>query len=196
CRTTVVAETATTTLSTGDPQSVPIVALAGQPHIPMFLEGWGETITADGIWGETGIIPGPSRDFISVAPRRGMEPYHVPSRRLDGPRVHNGIKRKGMSAPRQMLRVAAWLACTTGTALAQSVAERAQPVSERGREPLEEVVIIAPYGTVIDRDRIPAMTQSATAEQIALAQPLDLTDFLNRNFSSVNINHAQNNPLQ
>ena len=34
------------------------------------------------------------------------------------------------------------------------------------------------------------------ADQIERAQSLDLTDFLNRNFASVSINHAQNNPLQ
>ncbi len=61
---------------------------------------------------------------------------------------------------------------------------------------LEQVVIMAPYGATIDRDRIPAHAQSATAEDIDRAQSLDLTDFLNRNFGSININHAQNNPLQ
>ena len=62
---------------------------------------------------------------------------------------------------------------------------------------LEQVVIVAPYGTrAIERDRVPSFVQSAAAEQIERAQALDLTDFLNRNFASVSINHAQNNPLQ
>jgi iron complex outermembrane recepter protein len=62
---------------------------------------------------------------------------------------------------------------------------------------LEQIVIVAPYGsTEIERDRVPSYVQSAAAAQIERAQSLDLTDFLNRNFASVNINHAQNNPLQ
>lgn len=67
--------------------------------------------------------------------------------------------------------------------------------SDRAR-PLEEVVVTAPYGTGIDPALVPANVQQATAEQLASSQALDLTDFLNRGFASVNINHAQNNPLQ
>jgi len=64
-------------------------------------------------------------------------------------------------------------------------------------QPLEQIVIVAPYGaTAINRDRVPSFVQSAAADQIERAQSLDLTDFLTRNFSSVSINHAQNNPLQ
>ncbi|RDJ94108.1 Plug domain-containing protein, partial [Lacticaseibacillus rhamnosus] len=43
---------------------------------------------------------------------------------------------------------------------------------------------------------VPANVQRALAEQIERSQSLDLTDFLNREFGSVSINHAQNNPLQ
>jgi len=99
----------------------------------------------------------------------------------------------GMFTRNQLLRAAVLLACTTGTALAQSVAD---PTLGRQSASLDEIVIIAPYGTAIGRERIPAMIQSAGAEQIERSQALDLTDFLNRNFTSVNINHAQNNPLQ
>jgi outer membrane receptor protein involved in Fe transport len=63
-------------------------------------------------------------------------------------------------------------------------------------KPLEEVVVTAPYGIGIDPALVPANVQRATAEQLERSQSLDLTDFLNRGFSSVNINHAQNNPLQ
>lgn len=75
----------------------------------------------------------------------------------------------------------------------------AQARSGEAEDPnaLEQVVIVAPYGAkALDRERVPSFVQSATAEQIERAQSLDLTDFLNRNFASVNINHAQNNPLQ
>ena len=67
---------------------------------------------------------------------------------------------------------------------------------EQVSRPLQEIVIVAPYGTGMDPDLVPANVQRATAEQIGRAQALDLSDFLNRNFASVNVNHAQNNPLQ
>jgi len=56
--------------------------------------------------------------------------------------------------------------------------------------------VIAPYGTAVDPTLVPANVQRALAEQLQRSQALDLTDFLNRQFSSVSINHAQNNPLQ
>jgi iron complex outermembrane recepter protein len=59
-----------------------------------------------------------------------------------------------------------------------------------------EVIVIAPYGASIDRERVPATVQTATAEDIVRVQPLDVTELLNRTFAGVNINHAQNNPLQ
>ena len=84
------------------------------------------------------------------------------------------------------------LAGNAGVAGAQAPASEADDP-----QALEQVVIVAPYGTrAIERDRVPSFVQSAAAEQIERAQSLDLTDFLNRNFASVNINHAQNNPLQ
>jgi iron complex outermembrane recepter protein len=61
---------------------------------------------------------------------------------------------------------------------------------------IPEVVIVAPYGVNIDRDLVPANVQSANSEDIQRLQPLDLSDLLNRSFGSVNINHAQSNPLQ
>lgn len=55
---------------------------------------------------------------------------------------------------------------------------------------------MAPYGTAIDPALVPANVQRALTEQLQRSQSFDLTDFLNRQFSSVSINHAQNNPLQ
>ena len=55
---------------------------------------------------------------------------------------------------------------------------------------------MAPYGTAVDPALVPANVQRAIAEQLQRSQSFDLTDFLNRQFSSVSINHAQNNPLQ
>jgi iron complex outermembrane receptor protein len=86
------------------------------------------------------------------------------------------------------------LAGSAGIVSAQAQA----PVSgAEGSQTLEQVVIVAPYGTgTIGRDRVPSYVQTAATEQIERAQSLDLTDFLNRNFGSVSINHAQSNPLQ
>lgn len=61
---------------------------------------------------------------------------------------------------------------------------------------LEEVVVTAPYGMGIDSSLVPGNVQRAVAEQLERSQSLDLTDFLNSGFSSININHAQSNPLQ
>jgi iron complex outermembrane recepter protein len=63
-------------------------------------------------------------------------------------------------------------------------------------EILTEVVVTAPYGQQIARDRVPARVQTATTDDIEGLQPLDVTELLNRGFGSVSINHAQNNPLQ
>mgnify|MGYP003497477134 CR=1 FL=1 len=63
-------------------------------------------------------------------------------------------------------------------------------------ETLEPVLVVAPLGVTREPDRIPADAQQASADQIDRLQALDLTDFLNRSFGSININHAQNNPLQ
>jgi iron complex outermembrane receptor protein len=64
------------------------------------------------------------------------------------------------------------------------------------REVLEEIVVLAPYGMRLPRERVPASVQTVTAAEIERSQTLDITDFLNRRFGSININHAQNNPLQ
>lgn len=91
-------------------------------------------------------------------------------------------------------KVAAVVILLSGAAV--TAATESTPTSARRPELLEEVVVVAPYGVALARDRVPANAQSATAQQIERSQALDLTDFLNRNFASVSINHAQNNPLQ
>jgi outer membrane receptor protein involved in Fe transport len=72
----------------------------------------------------------------------------------------------------------------------------ALPADNGRNRPVEEVVVTAPYGIGIDPSLVPANVQRAVAEELERSQSLDLTDFLNRGFSSVNINQAQNNPLQ
>lgn len=86
------------------------------------------------------------------------------------------------------------------SALAAAVLAAMHPVfgasDPQRQRTLEEVIVVAPYGTSIARDRVPANVQSSSAQDIERVQPLDLTELLNRAFGSVNINHAQNNPLQ
>lgn len=72
----------------------------------------------------------------------------------------------------------------------------ASTCSSAADRPLEEVIVVAPYGTAVDPALVPANVQRAVAEELQRSQSLDLTDFLNRQFSGVSINHAQNNPLQ
>jgi outer membrane cobalamin receptor len=83
---------------------------------------------------------------------------------------------------------------TTVLALAPPVASRAQQAPNP--DVLGKVVVVAPYDAGLPMERVPANVQSATVGEIERAQSLDLTDFLSRNFGSVSINHAQNNPLQ
>lgn len=63
----------------------------------------------------------------------------------------------------------------------------------------EEVLVVATTpagGTGVALDKLPFNVQSADSDALARSQSLDLTDFLSTNLASVNINSAQNNPLQ
>lgn len=64
---------------------------------------------------------------------------------------------------------------------------------------IEEVKVIATtpnQGVGMERDKIPYNIQSASAEDLERTQSLDISDYLNRNVASININSAANNPLQ
>ncbi|WAR45544.1 TonB-dependent receptor [Methylomonas rapida] len=60
-----------------------------------------------------------------------------------------------------------------------------------------EVVAVSPlqFGGV-DINKIPANVQTTTAEGLQRSQAISLADYMNRYMGSVNINDAQNNPLQ
>lgn len=63
----------------------------------------------------------------------------------------------------------------------------------------EEVTVVGTTptnGTGIALNKLPFNVQGADSDALERAQSLDLTDFLSTNLSSVNINSAQNNPLQ
>jgi len=79
------------------------------------------------------------------------------------------------------------------------LAAQALEKPERGAEVLDdiEVVAVSPIQSGgVNVNKVPAHLQTATAEQLQQAQALSLADYLNRYLGSVNINDAQNNPLQ
>ncbi len=63
----------------------------------------------------------------------------------------------------------------------------------------EEIIVVAPtpagHGGIA-ADKLPFAVQVAGSDALARSQALDLTDYLAANLGSVNINSAQNNPLQ
>ncbi len=67
-----------------------------------------------------------------------------------------------------------------------------------GQQLLEtvEVVGATPLRMGLDTDRIALTTQIATSEDLRERGSLNLADFINRTFTSVSVNEAQNNPLQ
>lgn len=80
--------------------------------------------------------------------------------------------------------------------LAEAIAAE---VAEKKIDTLEkvEVVDVSPlqFGG-IDINKIPANVQTASSQELQRAQALSLADYMNRYLGSVNINDAQNNPLQ
>ena len=63
-------------------------------------------------------------------------------------------------------------------------------------EEVEVIGITPTHGIGIEKGKIPFDVQSAAVEELHKAQTLDLTDYLNRNLGSVDINAAQTNVLQ
>lgn len=63
-------------------------------------------------------------------------------------------------------------------------------------ERIEIIGVTPTYGAGLPRVKIATNIQSATGAQLEQQHSLDISDFLNRNFGSVTINAAQNNPLQ
>ncbi|WP_426992802.1 TonB-dependent receptor [Methylomonas sp. CM2] len=77
--------------------------------------------------------------------------------------------------------------------MAKAIAEEVAPANLDS----VEVVAVTPlqFGGV-DINKIPAHVQTATAEKLQESQALSLADYMNRYLGSVNVNDAQNNPLQ
>lgn len=81
--------------------------------------------------------------------------------------------------------------CVFASASAGALAAESLP-----RDSMPEVIVNAPYGAGISPERVPATVQISTSEEIERLHATDITELLNRSFAGVNINHAQNNPLQ
>lgn len=96
--------------------------------------------------------------------------------------------------PLSSRRTAASRRLSLAIALAVSAGAHAQEA-----ETLNDVEVIGvtpTHGVGLPVDKIPANVQSATAEDLDQQQNLDITDYMNRNLGSVNINSAQSNVLQ
>ncbi len=75
----------------------------------------------------------------------------------------------------------------------------ANAFAEEDSVELSEIEVIGTtplHGVGLPADMIASNIQSATAEDIANSQSLDMTDFMNKTLGSVSINSAQNNPFQ
>ncbi len=72
-----------------------------------------------------------------------------------------------------------------------SVAQETEEIEE-----IEVIGITPTHGVGIPKELIPTNVQRSTSDDLDQSQSLDLTEFMNRNLGSLNINAAQNNPLQ
>jgi len=93
-----------------------------------------------------------------------------------------------MSYKRKVLTIMLATSLASGVAFAAEDSVELSDIEVIGTTPL--------HGVGLPADQIASNIQSATAEDIAKNQSLDISDFLNKTFSSVSISSAQNNPFQ
>lgn len=84
-----------------------------------------------------------------------------------------------------------FLGWSASLSVANSVAQATEDMDE-----IEVIGVTPAYGVGLPEASIPTSVQTATSVDLARSQSLDLTEFMQRNLSSVSINAAQNNPLQ
>ncbi len=75
--------------------------------------------------------------------------------------------------------------------LSSSFAQETEEIEE-----IEVIGITPTHSVGFPRELIPTNVQRSTSNDLDQSQSLDLTEFLNRNLGSLNVNAAQNNPLQ
>src|SRR6202162_15454 len=80
-----------------------------------------------------------------------------------------------------------------------AAADADAPANPAAAQELQQVVVIgnAPLpGLGLPLNRIPANVQTANSEDMQRQQSLDLADYLNNNFSGVNVSESADNPFQ
>ncbi len=79
----------------------------------------------------------------------------------------------------------------TSISVTSSIAQESGEIDE-----IEVIGVTPTHGVGLPHGVIPTSVQTATSDDLDQSQSLDLTEFMRRNLNSVNINAAQNNPLQ
>ena len=90
-------------------------------------------------------------------------------------------------------RIAAYTASAFALTLSQATIAEEEIQTQ---EALEVIGVTPVLGVGLPKEKIPYNVQTATSDDFDRTTSLDLTDLMNRNFNSVIINEAQNNPLQ
>jgi outer membrane receptor protein involved in Fe transport len=95
---------------------------------------------------------------------------------------------------------AMWIGCVTSLAVAaEEEGEQVVPANPATAQELPHVVIIgtAPLpGLGLPLEQVPSNVQTATSEDLQHQRSLGLADYLNNNFSGVNVSESQDNPFQ
>ena len=99
--------------------------------------------------------------------------------------------------------LACWALPPAAVAAAAAIADAADAAPKPGNagaaQELQQVLVIgnAPLpGLGLPLDQIPANVQTANSEDLRRQQTLDLADYLNNNFSGVNVSESADNPFQ
>src|SRR5882724_6641981 len=95
---------------------------------------------------------------------------------------------------------AMWIGCVASLAVAaEEEGEQVVPANPATAQELPHVVIIgtAPLpGLGLPLEQVPSNVQTATSEDLQHQRSLGLADYLNNNFSGVNVSESQDNPFQ
>jgi len=102
----------------------------------------------------------------------------------------------GYKHPPRSLARAIHLGLATTLTCVPAIGYAQEGESTETMEAIEVIGVTPTLGVGLPEDKIPYNVQSATSEDLEKGTSLDITDYMNRNFSSVIVNDAQNNPLQ
>jgi iron complex outermembrane receptor protein len=74
-----------------------------------------------------------------------------------------------------------------------------EPAAASSDEVRNETVVTTPsplHGSRLPRDHVPMNIQTVTSDDLANSEALDLSEYMNDNLGSVNVNQTAGNPLQ